>query len=267
MLLAALFGRYQKYKLVILAWILFVAVTSAMRLGSRTELVMLLLAAAMMYHLLVRPLSPRLVVLMGVVGLTGFLALGVVRGAGISALAGGNPFAYANEFQSLFSNTVHLSRVKDTIGDLPAAFYLADFAALVPQQVAPFTKVNRADWYVTTFFPGYAESGGGYAFGTIPDAILLGGWLAAIALGSALGFTFAQVHRIYARHSDRFWVFVFYVWITTLSYLSFRSSTFALLVLLVYQFVPAVILVNFLAKGLKQLGFRSQPPVPAPAGA
>jgi TM2 domain-containing membrane protein YozV len=264
MLLAALFARYEKYRFVILAWLLIVAAITLVRLGSRTELVVMLLATGMMYHLVVRPLPARLVVGIGIAGLAGFMALGVLRQAqgGPTLLLAVNPFLHGSEFQTLFANAVHLARVKDTIGDLPLTFHLADFTALVPQQVAPFTKVSRADWYVTTFFPAYAAGGGGLAFGTIPEAILMGGWLAAIALGAALGFTFAKIHRFYARHSDRFWIFVFYVWITTLSYLAFRSSTFALLVLLVYQFVPALLVVNILGQGLKRLGIRTYRDVP-----
>jgi hypothetical protein len=46
-------------------------------------------------------------------------------------------------------------------------------------------------------------------------------------------------------------VFVLYVWVTTLSYQSFRNSTFYLLVLFTYRFVPAVILVTLVAMALR----------------
>jgi oligosaccharide repeat unit polymerase len=254
-LLAALFGRYRKYRLAIMGWLLLVAAVTAARLGSRTDLVLLLLAAAMMYHLVVRPLAPRVVAAFGVVGLSGFIALGMLRSAqgGSLEVTSANPFVYASEFETLFANALHLNRVKPTIGKLPPAFYLADVAAVIPQQLAPFTKIDRADWYVSTFFRPYSASGGGLAFGTVSEAVLSGGWVAALVFGAALGFIFAKIHRFYARHADRFWVLVFYVWVTALGYQSFRNTTFALLVLFVYRFIPAVLLVNLLAHGIKRV--------------
>jgi hypothetical protein len=44
------------------------------------------------------------------------------------------------------------------------------------------------------------------------------------------------------------------VWITTLSYQAFRNSTFALLVLFVYRFLPALVAVNLLALAIKRFG-------------
>jgi len=253
MLMAALFTRYPASRSVIAIWLLLVGVTTIVKLGSRTELVLLILSATMIYDAVVRPIRPRVVVAVAAIGLSGFVAFGALRN-GINSGADRtplNPFAYATEFESLFANALHLAYVRPTVGELPVAFYLADLAAIVPQQFAPFTKIDRADWYVNRFFPAYASVGGGLAFGTISESVLMGGWLSALAAGAALGFCFAKIHRLYVRHSDRFWVFVLYVWVTTLSYQSFRNSTFYLLVLFTYRFVPAVILVTLVAMALR----------------
>ena len=253
-LLAALFWRYRKYRVLIGAWLIAEGVLTAAHLGSRTDLVLLLLASTMMYQRMVRPLRAQLVATIAVAGLAGFIALGVIRGlSGSTQVPHRNPFAYSSEFETLFANAVHLNRVKDKIGELPTAFYFADLTALVPQQVAPFTKIDRADWYVSTFFPGYAAGGGGLAFGAASEAVLAGGWVAGLILGGALGFCFALIHRFYARRADRFWAFVMYVWVTVLSYQAFRNTTFALLVLFVYRFVPAFVAVNLLAYGIGRL--------------
>lgn len=249
MLLAALFCRYRTFKPLIATWLLVVAAITMIRLGDRTEFVLLVMAATMMYHAMVKPLSPGVVIMVAGTGLAGFVAFGALRNVAgdVGRLSNFNPFMYSSEFESMFGNAVHLNRVRGAIGDLPPAFYLADLTAVLPQQLAPFTKIDRADWYVTTFFPGYAAIGGGLAFGTIAEAILTGGWIAALWWGAALGFVFAKIHRIYARHAHRFWVFVFYVWIATLSYQAFRNTSFSHLVLFVYRFIPAVVLVNLLA--------------------
>jgi oligosaccharide repeat unit polymerase len=267
MLLAALFSRYSTSKPIIAAWIVVSGAVTMARLGSRTQLVLLVLSAAMMYHSVVKPLSPRVVLSIAATGLTGFIVFGILRN-GMMLPGGGiawNPFVYASEFENLFANGVHLARVKDSIPELPMAFYLADFAALVPQQFAPFVKVDRADWYVVTFFPEYAAIGGGLAFGTIAEVILTGGWISAVARGMVLGIAFGALHRFYVRHMDRFWVFVFYVWVTTLSYQTFRNSTFALLVLIAFRFLPALLVVNILARMLKRSTHRDPGPVVAGA--
>jgi len=253
MLMAALFTRYPRSRPLLAIWLLIEAASTVMRLGSRMELMLLVLAATMMYDALVRPLSTRLVVTVGTLGLVGFVAFGIARyiAAGVEVHSY-NPFAYSSEFESLFANVIHLSRIQSTIHDLPASFFLADLAALIPQQFAPFTKVSPADWYVSTYFSGYADKGGGLAFGTLAEAVLLGGWIGALLRGAALGLCFAAIHRLYVRKGDSFWVFVFYIWVATLSYQSFRNTTFYLLVLAAFRFVPALVAVNILAAALRR---------------
>jgi hypothetical protein len=248
-LMAMLFTRYQAARPVIVAWLLIALGLSVAHLGSRAEVVLLLLSAAMLYHTLFRPLSLRVVAAFAAGGLVGFVAFGALRGqASGTPIVGFNPFAIATEFETLFANAIHLARVKATIGPVPVAFLFADLSALVPQQVSPLTKIDPAAWYVSTFFPIYAATGGGLAFGTIAEAVLTGGLPSALLRGAALGACFAGVHRFYARHPGSFWVLVFYVWLTTLTYQAFRNTTFSFLVLFVYRFVPAVVMVTLLAR-------------------
>lgn len=260
MLMAALFSRFPASKSLIAVWLAIVAVITVIKFGSRTQFVLLLQSATIMYDSLVQPIRPWLIVTMAAVGLTGFVAFGAMRnGAFGNEAASLNPFSYSNEFESLFANAVHLDSVRDSLAPLPVVFYAADFAALVPQQLAPFRKIDRGDWYVNQFFPDYAAMGGGLAFGTIPESVLLGGWPAALVAGGALGFCFGKLHRVYSRSPHSFWLFVLYMWTTTLAYQSLRAGTFALLVLFAYRFVPAVIFVNLLALALRATVFRVRP--------
>jgi hypothetical protein len=246
-LLAALFSRYPRTRPIIIWWIVVTALFTVTRLGSRTELVLLVLASAMMYQLVVRPLSLRFVLAVAGVGLTAFIALGVLRHAWLpgSSL---NPFVYASEFEVLMANAVDLAQKQSigSLGILPEGFHLADFTGLVPQQLAPFQKVDPAEWYVSTFYPAYAAQGGGLAFGTIAEAVLSGGWWSAAARGAALGFCFARIHRFYVSHSSSYWVLAGYIWLGSLSYQGFRNRTFVLLILFVYRFLPAMIGVKVL---------------------
>jgi hypothetical protein len=266
-LLAALFGRYPRTRSVIIWWIVVTALITVTRLASRTDLVLLVLASAMMYQLVVRPLSLRFVLAVAGVGLTGFIAFGVLRNASLPAgNSWFNPFQYASEFEILMGNALDLAQKQSTgsLGILPDGFHFADLTGLVPQQLAPFQKVDPADWYVHTFYPLYAAQGGGLAFGTISEAVLTGGWVSAAARGAALGFCFAEIHRFYVRHSGNYWVLAFYVWLATLSYQSFRNRTFVLLLLFVYRFLPVMITVKVLVTVLNRAARQFRVTRPAP---
>ena len=161
---------------------------------------------------------------------------------------------YGSEFELLFGNAIDLGRLLSAgaLQNLPSGFHFADLTSLIPQQLAPFPKVDPAEWYVTTFYPVYAAAGGGLAFGATAEAILTGGWLSAAARGAALGYCFAHVHRFYVRHASSYWVLALYVWTATLCYQSFRNRTFFLLLLFVYRFLPALIGVKVLAAALSR---------------
>jgi oligosaccharide repeat unit polymerase len=254
-LLAALFSRYPGTRPIIVWWIVVTALVTVTRFGSRTELVLLVLASAMMYQLVVKPLPLRFVVTAGAVGLTGFIALGFLRHGLFSGEPSfANVFAFASEFEVLFGNPVDLAQKQSSgsLGVLPDGFHFADLTGLVPQQLAPFQKVDPADWYVSTFYPVYATQGGGLAFGTIAEAVLTGGWLSAAARGAALGFCFAKIHRFYVRHASHYWVLAAYVWLASLSYQCFRNRTFVLLLLFVYRFLPMMIAVKVLVTVLNR---------------
>ena len=251
-LLVLLFSRYPASRPIIVAWFLLTAALTGSRLGNRTEFALFVFAGAIIYHSLVRPISARVMTVGAAAGVLAFIAFGILR-SGVTA--GGTvpwyvvPFSYASDFEVLFANAVHLDRIAHSGHDLrlPAGFHLADVLALVPQQLAPYTKVDPAAWYVGTFFPEYAAIGGGLAFGLIAESVATGGWLSAVARGALLGLLYAFAHRAFARHGHRFWMFVFYVWLTTLSYQAFRATTLYLLVPVVYRFLFVMIVVNVTA--------------------
>ena len=260
-ILAWLFANYRRCRRVIAVWLGVMVLGGLVRLGSRTEVVLLLGAAVMMYHHFVRPVRLRQVGAAGLVGLGLFILLGLLRaGWRWSGSAGEvNPlFGYVTEFETIFANAYHVREVTLT-GRVPAlspAFYWADVLALVPQQILPLAKVSPADWYVRTFFPVYAAAGGGLAFGTIPEAILAGGVLGMLARGAALGLVLACLHRYYVRRQGRLWPVILYVWATLLVYQSFRGTTFALVPLFFYRFLPVAVTIGVLAAVLRQTARR-----------
>jgi hypothetical protein len=257
-ILTSLFAGYPRWRLVIAGWLVMAASLGFTQLGNRTELALLMGAVLFMYQRAVRRLQFRHVAACGAICLSGFLLLGFVRAGGTLATltAGAHPlFGYASEFENNLANAYDVGRLKalGLIRDLPTAFYLADLFALVPQQILPVEKVNPPVWYVNTFYPDYAEGGGAFAFGTIAESVLGGGWIDAGARGAALGLLLAQVHRWYARSDGRLWPFIFYVWATVSAYNSFRGTTFMLVGLAVYRFVPVCIGVGILASVLRAM--------------
>jgi oligosaccharide repeat unit polymerase len=255
--LAALFANYRRWRLVIAGWLGVMASLAFVRLGSRTELVLFVGALIMMYHYQVRRLRFWNVVAFGVIGVSVFLLLGALRSRAITRgydSTGINPiFGYATEFENNFANAYDLARLRavDLIQNLPPAFYLVDLLAFVPQQLLPIEKISPAVWYVTTFYPDYAASGGGMAFGSIAESVLGGGWLDAVGRGGALGLILALVYRWHTRSGRRLWPFILYVWLTLLVYNSFRGTTFMLLGLFVYRFVPVWLGVTVVASMLR----------------
>jgi len=260
-LLIGLFARYPSSRWLILGWIAVVGVLTFIRVGNRTEMALLVLSAAMLYHLMVRPIPPARIAFGVAIGIVFFIGFGMFR----AGLAGGswNPFLQPAEFDVLFGSAVELQRANanGSVGALSPAFYLTDFAALLPQQIAPFQKVDPAVWYVTTFYPEYAATGGGLAFGTMAEAVLTGGWLSAAVRGGLLGLCFASVHRFCVRRRS-YWVLAFYVWVTTLCYQSFRATTFYLLMLFVFRFMPVMVGVKIVAAALNSTARRMKGRMP-----
>jgi hypothetical protein len=257
-ILAALFADYARWRLLIAGWLMMTVVVAFVQRGGRTEVVLLLAAAAIMYHHAVRPLRLRHVVFGAATGLSMFLLLGFLRFVrGPEALmADVNPiFGHVNEFETILSNAYGLSRLKASgaLDNIPIAFYLSDLLALIPQQVLPITKVSPAVWYVTTFFPDHAAMGAAFAFGTIAESIAGGGWLDAMGRGATLGLALATIHRYLTRRRPTFWRFIFYVWVTVSVYQSFRATTFILIGLIFYRFLPVAMGVKTLAGVLRNL--------------
>jgi hypothetical protein len=264
-ILAALFADYRRWRWVIGAWLAVLTVGTFLRLGSRTEMVLLWLAAAVMYDLVVRRLRVRRVVLPAAAGLLLFVVLGFVRGGGLEKPAVYDRLLGQTEFEILFGNAFHVNRLVGAgLADPPAGATWADLLALVPQQVSPVPKVSPADWYVQTYFPGYAASGGGLAFGTIAESLLGGGLFGVVWRSALLGLVLARFHARVFPATGRLWPLLLYVWVAVSVYQSFRATTFVLLGYLFYRFFPVVLAVGLLSHVLREIAAGApRPPVAA----
>lgn len=266
LLLIALIKDYHKYRFVIFGWLAFEILIALINLGSRTHLVILLLSFMIGYNHAVKPLKFIYFVIGGQCILLLFLLLGLLR-TGLSIVGLDlifNLFSYDNEFVCLFGNAYDMFQLKITGATSNLSFrevYLADVFRLFPQQFLPFEKIDFAKWYVNTFYPSYAEKGGGLAFGAIAESIIGCGWIDLIWRGGILGIIFAKLHRHYALSKKTFWLLSFYLWITVMSYQSFRSTTFMLAYKSFYQFLLPVIFIKVVATILRS-GEKTHSPRP-----
>ncbi len=248
-ILLTLCANFRRHRMLIAVLLLGIGVSTFVRLWSRTEFILLSAGATMAYHWLVKPLSERLLAIGGTVVVALFLAAGILRSGVLQSQysVGWNPFAYANEFESLFANAYDLDqRRADHDLNVSLGFRLADVLALVPQQLSPIPKVEPGEWYVTEFYPYFAAGGGGLAFGTISESIAGGGVPDLIGRGALLGVVLALVHRWVSRRREGFWSVVVYAWITLTVYQCFRNTTFYLAVLLLYRVLPVILAVEVL---------------------
>jgi len=255
LLMVALTLNYRKYRIIIFCWLAveFLSIIF-FGVGSRTGLMMVLMTLAITYHLFVKRFKPRSIGLLSLAGLLLFLGLGVARM--LSSAYAGDPdlslLGSTNEFEGLFANAYDLRELKATgqTAEIFPRLYFSDLANLVPQQVMPFKKIDLGDWYVQSFYTSYADVGGAFAFGVIPESIVGLGWIDLIWRGLLVGWVFSYIYRRFVINRKSFWNYSFYLWVTIFSYQTFRTTTFILIPHAVYDVLTVMLGVDLIPKFL-----------------
>lgn len=261
---------FRRYKYIIFGWmILEFLVIAFYGIGARTGLFVLLGSLLVTYHFAVNHLNVRTAAIMGLVALALFTLLGILRDPDRPLSyedSPKNPMAYANEFEGVFATSYDLLHRKGTGESATSrpSLYLIDFLSLVPQQLLSVQKIDPPQWYVEFYYPAYALSGGGFAFGAIPEAILGFGWFDAACRGALIGAILALIHRNLIRGKKSFWKYCFYVWMIIFCYQSFRLTTFRLMPRFFYEFLSVFIVARLMVLVLpvqREVGLRirSQP--------
>lgn len=241
--------RSKRWLSVVGLWLFAEVAFSSTRMGGRTGTALLVLAAGLLYHRLVRPVPLTVAVPGAVVFLAGFLAYGYIRDGGVEAIKGVDRetavFSQSNEFQALFGTALDVLTMKE-LGSLnvPWQVRVNDIIGLFPpQQLLPFAKFDAATWYMTLIED--TPSGSGYMWGVVAQSIVGFDWVELAVRGAMLGLILARVHRWYIKRSARFLPNLFYLWLCLWSYYTFRDTTFSLLSRLIYEVTPAFLLILY----------------------
>ena len=242
---------HKSARVTLYAWLSVELLLAFLRMGARTEALLLLVAAALLYHWMVRPLKLTLLAPAAVAVLTAFLAFGAIRDMREWIEAGDvNRLSANNEFQALFATAYDLNQLREAGQEIPWQIYVSDLYSPFPQQLLPFEKIDPSVWYLDIL--GIRETGVGFMFGVLSQAMLGWGWAELLLRGAILGWLFAKCHRWFVRRNATFWSGLFYLWLCVWCYWTYRSTTFALVTLFIYRFVPVVVIIRFFTRSLKR---------------
>lgn len=218
--------------------------------GPRTNLVLLLLSSAMIYHRLMAPLRLRFIMPMGLIFLILFSFMGFYRSVkgdvsdtylALSESEGGL-ISIGGEFQALLGTAYDVYQRTTCEGlEVPWYVYINDIInVLPPQQIMPFEKIPASEWYLRVI--GMSNSGTGFMWGVITQCVVGLGWIELVLRGFILGFILAKIHAWYVRRKDLFLPNIVYTYLCLKSYYTFRDTTGALLGTIVWEILPFVTL-------------------------
>ena len=240
-------------RLIVVAWLGFIVIGYFFKMGARTEIVLLLMAFVLLYDRFVKPIKRAYLFPAGGALLVTFILIGYMRGGGKDLKSNLDNlervtssdyslFSSADEFQAIFAGAYDLHNMKENglIKDVPWQLHINELLLVLPRQFLPFEKIDPQAWYLdSTEFPqGY------FMYGPISQAELGLGWIELALRGGLLGFIYAKLHRYYVGNKNSFWVTLFYLFLTIMSYYSIRSSTFYLIVPAIYHFIPTYLIIT-----------------------
>jgi hypothetical protein len=239
-------SRSQKWLFVLILWVAAEIMLAFFLKGGRSGLVMFLVATAMFYHRMIRPLTGKFLLVSGFLLFAFFLLFGLYRGDSGPfqadwSLTKASIFSGSNEFQALLGTAYDVFQRKMAGVDLPWFLHINDFIAILPpQQLMPFEKVGAAEWYMGEI--GFGGTAQGLMWGVISQSIVGWDWLELALRGAILGLILAKLHRLYLKYQTSFLATLLYVYLCLRVYYTFRETTFSLLSNFVWEIIPFYLL-------------------------
>jgi len=231
----------HKYVAILVACVLIETVLSG---GSRAFGFLLAFAYLVCYSICVQHVKGRVVFMLFATGLVLFSIAGVLRTGGFEPELSIIGFFQKGESVAVFNNALDvLLRTKESSQALlDWNRYFGDLARLVPQQFLWFDKLDMANWYVSTYFPGYHKSGGGLAFGSIAESLIGYGVVEALIRGAILGVGFAVVTNFCLTGRVGALKMVVYVWFVVISFQAVRDTTFTVFARFFLHVFPVILI-------------------------
>lgn len=223
---------------------------------SRGTAAFVLLVFLISWHVLVRPISRGIWILLAIAGVLVFNLLGAMRSygrsPGVSELI---PWLIASgEFEHIFGNAVELLHATRHGLEVPQAARFAELFAFVPSEYLSFTKTSLAGWFMDTFHLELGAAGGGLAFGIMGQAIIGNGALEAILRGFIFGIVLGFISNYLLKNAPRYWwVFPAYLYLLVRIFDSVRSTMFGAISDLVQIFIPLIVFLCCAAALLRAL--------------
>ncbi len=232
-------------------WIAASCLNYLLNPGGRFALFSMLIAFVMAFHRFVRPIRISEVLLGSLILFGAFIGAGFARG-GSSLLEQGQAmldlldgyqtlFTVSDEFQNAYGSLLEFKHNLEhgLLDPVPWQIYAADILMTIPQQILPFEKLEPVEWYV-----GVTQNPDYFNFSVFAQAVLGFGWGEIALRGGIWGFALAIIHNWWARKPSTLWRTVFYIWVTVVSYQTVRNTSFYLVPLILYRFLPLLLIVR-----------------------
>ena len=228
-LLVAIFQRWPKYRLIFWFYLLSILLSINPE-GGRGKVVTPLLSIIVGWHVLIRPIPTRKVVIGGFIGLLSFLVLGLLRNINSITEVGGLGFQGIGlgEFDALWANYIELLQAKNN-GQIKINLEtrFGEILNFVPSQLLWYEKLSLNDWYLSNFYPNLKEdTGTGWVFGAISQAVIGGGFVEAVIRGVLIGALAGWLMLWVRSPRTTWWRFPLYLFLLLGVFSGIRETTF-----------------------------------------
>jgi hypothetical protein len=234
--------------LLLAVWLLMEGYWTISNKGPRAYYVFLIMAVVLSYHRMIKTVGPILATGVASALFAVLIGFGYWRDVGSHVTNVADIWSAATEFQVLLANGLHVSwaHAHGLINEVPWQIRFNDFILMIPQQLLPFEKLDLADWYIRE--TGVDNHGLGLMFGVVAQSELGFGRAELMVRGVLLGAVLAFVHRQCVKRATSLTAFIFYLWLCTSIYYTYRASTFYIVTWAAYRVIPFVLLFWFFSR-------------------
>jgi len=242
--------KVRLWRNVLFTWIAVSCLNYFLNPGGRFALFSMLITFVMAFHRFVRPIRISEGLLGGLMLFGAFMGASFMRWGSLLEQAQGvlnvldgyqAVFTISDEFQNAYGSLLEFKHNLEhgLLDPVPWQIYAADILMTIPQQILPFEKLEPVEWYV-----GVTQNPDYFNFSVFAQAALGFGWGEIALRGGLLGFALAIIHNWWARKPSALWRTVFYIWVTVVSYQAVRNTSFYLVPLILYRFLPLLLIVR-----------------------